>query len=146
MAPGISGIFTVENHVGSARFTARIMRTKVWYKVLIAACLIVLVSVVVSHLRHPSQQTSQRKWFRAVTHIPPTPQGRTKTQLFFRIGQHSIPLGFDGAHTNTGFSVSVEDSNPLIVDKITEDIVRVYRKQMAVSRTKALPTSYQEEE
>src|SRR5678810_656413 len=121
------------------------MRTKVWHKVLVAACLIALVSVVVSRLRHPSQQTTRRKWFRAVTHIPPTPQAKTRTQLYFRIGQHSIPLGFDGAHTNTGVSVSVDDSNPLLV-AITEDIARVYRNQMAVSRTNALPTSYQEVE
>jgi hypothetical protein len=53
-------------------------------------------------------------------------------------------LGFDGANTNTGFSVSVDHSNPLIADKIAEDTARVYRNHMAVSGTNALPTSYQE--
>jgi hypothetical protein len=122
------------------------MRTKVWHKILIAPCLIALVSVAVIHLRHPTQQTTQRKWFRAVTHIPSTLQGKTRTQLFFDIGQHSILLGIGGAPTNTGFSVSVDHSNPLIAGEIAEGVARVLRNQMAVGWTNALPASYQKVE
>lgn len=119
-----------------------IMRVRIFLRILLAASLLVLISTFMLYRARPNQNTPQRKWFRAVTLVPRTPQGKLKTQLYLNIGKHSILLSLGGSATNTGRSVALEHNNPFEAIQITEDVARVaFPNQTATTLTNASSAS-----